>query len=203
MRCPSRQLTCARYFARLPRKIRLLACHQVSAKGRTRSACRRSTRSFLADPRSSPRPLRPVSRRRRRLLCFRSSNISRSSVSAQTRPSSDQHSSCPLVASRLAPSSSSTCDFSSRVGKLRMGEERRESLGSGQCTGSTLCLSAFNSRDPRARNLEIDDERRARQPIVEKAKLVQQFRVKLPWAINSLKMIEQLFIRSCRCRFFV
>lgn len=48
MRCPSRQLTCARYFARLPRKIRLLACHQVSAKGRTRSACRRSTRSFLA-----------------------------------------------------------------------------------------------------------------------------------------------------------
>lgn len=44
--------------------------------------------------------------------------------------------------------------------------------------GSTLCSSAFNSR---ARNLEIDDERRARQPIVGKAKLVQQFeRVKLP-----------------------
>lgn len=134
VRCPSRQLTCARYFARLPRKIRLLACHQVSAKGRTRSACRRSTRSFLAID-------------AHRLVLVRVSPTPPSAV----LPLLEYFSILRFRAdTTVIRSHSSTCRVASRalflvylcfvyeLGNYGWERRGRESPCSGQCMGSTL-----------------------------------------------------------------
>lgn len=136
VRCPSRQLTCARYIARLPRKIRLLACHQVSAKGRTRSACRRSTRSFLAIDdhrlvlaRVSPTPPSAV------LPLLEYFSILRFRADTTVIRS---HSSTRRVASRGSlPRLLHVFCLRVYEGKLRMGEERPW-ITTGQCMGSTL-----------------------------------------------------------------